>query len=445
MIHSNVKIKLSAVVFVLCITGLKLFAQPECRSMIGAHINPISNDSTLGVGLESALGLGYIDENPIANIMLIGALDFNSKNKIHHFYIEGVGKYWSKFHGTPGSGKNKEAEADTTETSESAGEEKKYFGMREAHYVFNLNGTSLKAGVQSTTVGDYFLMDERVLGVKVIQKMGSFQLQAMTATTNRDLARMQNVCGVKPLYNVLKSKTNINQVGVENFETNFFNTTIKWEPGKASKPAASSSPDEFEAMDEFAAVEENSNFKVNEIGAIYYQEFGSGFSSSKQYAGAFGSIDLFSGIELKLEAIQQFISANNTLAYMAELDKNVTWQSGASTKFNLGYIGKLNTDTGAVFAPAFTNLFLGEVARLDAFDLPIYYGSISHTFPVKLNPYIRLRFVGQQENTKTHEFDVESGFKFMGRAKLTGIYSLISSNLVANNINMFRVELRVAF
>ncbi len=419
-------------------------AQSECRSIIGAHINPVSKDSTIGLGLESTLGAGFIDESPIANIMLIGAFDYTSINKEHHIDIEGVGKYWSKFHGTPGAGRT-DAATDTTETSESTSTDKKYFGLREGYYLFNHTGTTIKTGVQTTTAGDYFLMDERVLGVKVIQQLNTFEFQAMLATTNRDLARMQNVCGVRPLYNVLKSKTNINQVGVDLFETNFVNANIKWENGKVANTAASSAPDEFEPVDEFSAIEENSNFKFNEAGALYYQEFGSGFSTIKHYVGAFSSINLFSGIEMKLEAVQQFISNNNTFAYTAELYKDVVWQSGASSKFNLGYIGKLNSDSGSVFSPAFTNLFLGEVARLDAFDLPIYFGSVSHTFPIKLNPHIRFRYVGQQNENKTNEFDIELGFKFMKHAKFTGIYSLISSKLVTNNINMFRFELRVAF
>jgi hypothetical protein len=444
MIYSNVKAKLSFIGACLFFFSSNIISQSECRSIIGAHINPISKDSTLGLGLETVVGLGYIDSNPIANFMAIGAFDFTSKNKNHRFYIEGVGKYWSKFHGTPGKGKTAEA-ADTTETSESSSEDKKYVGMREAFYMFNHLSTTLKAGIQTTTTGDYYLVDERVLGFKAIQQIHSFQIQAMVATTNRDLARMQNVCGVKPLYNVLKNKLNINQVGVNTFETNFFNTTLKWEPGKVSAPAASSSADEFETTDEFSEIKPNNKFTFNELGIIYYQEFGTGFNTNRHYIGAFSSINLLAGIELKLEAMRQFVSNNNVYSYMAELDENFVWKSNANTNINIGYMGKLNIDTGAVFMPAFTNLFLGEVARLDAFDLPAYYGSIKHTFPIKFNPHLRLRFVGQEIGNNTKEFDVEAGFKFSGHAKFTGIYSLISSNLVQSNINMFRLEIRYAF
>ena len=145
-------------------------------------------------------------------------------------------------------------------------------------------------------------------------------------------------------------------------------------------------------------------------------------------------------------AVYQDMKDNNTLVYIGKLGKNQSWNNGSLTKISGAYIGKYNIDDNAIFQPLFSNLFLGEVVRMDAPNFPLWQAAIKHHFPNKMKFHVALKAVGELENAKTNEQDIEFGFlAFKNHLKTTLIGSRITSGVFSNDVYMARVELRLAF
>jgi hypothetical protein len=406
----------------------------HCRSTLGGHLTPFHKKFPLLWAVEGTMAPGIMtssspntDPAMLNGGMLIGALDFTVKK--HTFYVEGGYKNWKN-----------------SALTESFKRNSRHVGMRQVFYGFRNEKTDFKLGLHETKLGNYFLIDERILGASLNQKMGAFTLNARGGTVLKNFARMGHFCSNRHLYNLITSNYT-EKIGKKGGETNLAGFALNWNPNY-KKTKASDSDDEFGEFDEFSDSGEFSDDKkkpISNIGIIVYDEFGKIIPDNKLYLGALVDFNLPAKFEFQTGAVYQNMNLNNTLVYMGTLKRSVTWKSGAYTKMGAGYIGKYNIDDNALFQPLFSNMFLGEVMRLDATDFPLWKASLSHHFPGKYKIHVALKGVGQIEGNETSEIDFEAGIKLFKHIKMTGILSRVETLALPDDIYMARLEVRVAF
>lgn len=427
--------------------SLAAFSQPDCRSIIGSHLTPVAN-SGLYWAVEGTMAAGVMPDREIANWSAYGAIDY-SKNK-WQFYFEGAYKDWYNSALNPDG---EEVRSTMTDFNKPA---RYHWGVREGYLKYGRSADHLKLGIQSYKSSDYLLFDERMMGASMVKNYGALQVDAVIGTVSQRLARFQDVCGNRHIYNILH-RSQYNFVSDRPGESNFGGVYFTWKP--SDKPAedilgedefAPLSGDEFETFDEFSSGGlENSMskrlFSVKEAGTFFYEEFGMAFHEYKYYSGVFTQIGMPLGFNLKAQFIDQYILNDHALAFYAQIEKEHTWSRGSTSLFDFSYLGKIDIDEGAHFYPAFSNLFAGEIMRLDAIDLPLLQGSVKHYFTGKNKIKVQLNGVRQVNRNHSQELDLIAGIKLLGHVRLTIIGSYLSSEALDNDYWMGKIELRVAF
>ncbi len=460
---------ISVIIFLL--STLSASAQMDCRSMLGAHLTPFKKDGTILWAVEGTMAPGImtspndsLDNTRLNGGMLLGALDFGFMQNKSHIYIEGGYKNWQN--------------SDFVDKSKLT--DSKHLGIRQAFYSFSNEKTKIKVGLHETRLGDFFLLDERILGASVDQEVGAFTVNVRGGTVNKSFARMGKFCSNRHLYSIINPDFT-EKIGEKVGETNLAGFAINWNPHHVKEKPKQSSTDEFSDSnnDEFSTDDEFSNssdefhenhdfnefgssdeftdtkeskskqkITVKNVGFIVYDEFGSDkyIPNNKLYTGMLVDLDLPFGIFMQTGAVYQNMLNNNALVYIAKLGKSQSWNNGSLTKISGAYIGKYNIDDNAVFQPLFSNLFIGEVVRMDAPNFPLWQATIKHRFTGKMKFHIAVKAVGELENAKANEQDIEFGFLALKKhLKVTVIGSRIESLTFDNDVFMARVEVRVAF
>ena len=430
-----------------CIKDLK--AQPDCRSIIGAHLTPIG-ETPLSWAVEGTMAGAVMNDREIANWSLYGGLDYTSNN--HQFYFEGAYKDWYN------SAQNPDGADPQTGLINYNRPTRYNWGLRELYYKYGNGSEYIKSGVQSIKSDDYFLFDERALGVSASKSFSQIKATFNIGTVSQRLARFQDVCGNRHIYNIVH-RSQYNFVSDDPWDSNFAGVFLKWTPSQlktTTSKKGTSKGDEFESFDEFSSDEFSSgefnqaaangkSFKLKEAGLLFYEEFGSEFHDYKYYTGAYAGIALPFEWLIKVEVVDQYIKDDHAVALFAEAEKTMSWDNGSSSNVNFGVLGKIDIDDNAHFYPAFSNLFKGEVMRLDAIDLPLGYFSVKHHFPGKLKFYTQVNAIAQLNDDESKELVLLTGIKLLGHARLTGIFSYITSDALEEDYWMSKLELRVAF
>ena len=460
-------LKSSILISLIILASFSANAQMDCRSTIGAHLTPFKKGVPILWALEGTMAPGImtspydsLDNTKLNGGMLLAALDFSFLKK-NHIYLEGGYKNW--------------VNSDFVKETEGS----KHIGMRQAFYSYTSETFKLKLGLHETRMGDFFLIDERVMGVSADKEVGAFNFNIRAGSVNKDFARMGKFCANRHLYGILNPDYT-EKIGDKLGETNLAGFVINWNP-QYKKIATietdefsnaddefSDSSDEFGESDEFHVNHDFTEFGNNDesnegkenksrtkqklsltnIGLIFYDEFGSEayIPDNKLYLGML--FDLSFPFEFFFQAggVYQDMNANNTFVYIAKLGKNMSWDNGHNTKFSGSFIGKYDFDDDAIFQPLFSNLFIGEVIRMDATDFPLWQVAIKHRFPGKLKFHIAVKAVSQIEDAKTNEQDIEFGLLAIKKhLKVTLIGSRVETELLPNEFYMARLELRLAF
>jgi hypothetical protein len=158
-----------------------------------------------------------------------------------------------------------------------------------------------------------------------------------------------------------------------------------------------------------------------------------------------GEASLFSKFKLEGQALHQVLNNDQAVGYLFRVKRNFPLAQGHMLSASAGYFGKFEIDTDALFVPSFANYYMGEIMRMDAWDVPIVLAELKHKFPGKTKTYVRLRAVKQLHSYQTGVLDMEVGAKFFKHIKLTGIFSVIDSEAIPDLKYMARIELRAAF
>lgn len=452
----------------------QLAGQPDCRSSVPGFLKPFKKDGKLSWAWEGTFGYGLMNDRNVMNGLNYAGFQY-AKGK-YRFYLEGGSKFWKN----------------------SLGGQKARPGLREAFYSYGTAKTNINAGFQTMRLGDYFLVDERALGVKYYRNWGAFKLHFGGGSVLKDFARMGTFCSVRYIYNVVRGKYEV-PLGEKIGETNFSGVVLLWTPSekvvKSNKDknefqdinpdefggnnttqktddegVSSSGLDEFGNMDSTATDEFSSSgldefssgsdtnvtstekrrhksknlFGFKQAGIAAYSEFGQLFGEQRLYGGPLAGFSLPGKIDLELEALYQQAGLNNAVGFFVRLKKSSAAKNGNMTAMDICYIGKVNLDDSALFLPAFTNLFMGEIMRLEAVDMPAVQATFKYQWAKKVKPYIRLRAIQQIEGYKVNIVDVELGMRLKKRIRTTLIMSRIDSDMldVDTPFYMARAEVR---
>ncbi len=434
-------------------------AQMECRSMIGAHLTPFGKNIPVSWAIEGTMSPGFMtsaydnkDNAMLNGGMLLGALEFNLSEN-NNIYIEGGYKNW----------KNSALVNDKKLKN-------RHFGVRQFFYSYSTENFKVKFGLHETRLGNFFLVDERVLGGSMDRELGAFNLHVRAGTVLKNFARMGQFCSNRHLYGVIHSNYT-ERIGEKIGETNMAGFVIDWNPYYKEDEKLSGNDDEFaDSGDEFSDNstdefhtnhdfnefgdknmnefnEENSSFvKLSNIGFIIYDEFGKIIPDNKLYIGSLFDFALPSNFILQTGPVFQSMPDNNAVVFIAKLGRSVSWVNASNTKFTLAYIGKYDIDENAIFQPLFSNLFLGEIMRMDAPDFPLWQAAVKHNFANKIKLHIALKAVGQINTPYTNEQNIEVGvLVFNNHLKTTLIGSRVQTDALPNSFYTVRLETRLAF
>lgn len=461
---------ISITIGILLLSNLTASAQMECRSMIGAHLTPISKNIPISWAVEGTFAPGIMTSpydtlgNAILNGgMFLGALEFRISGK-SSFYVEGGYKNWTN---------SAFVENDSMKS--------RHIGVRQLFYGYSSEKTKFKIGLHEMRLGEFFLVDERVLGVSLDKNIGAFYLNFRAGTVSQNYARMGKICANKHLYGIINPDYT-EYIGKKIGETNLAGLVINWDPHNTKSSISTGSRDEFldggtdefhenhdfnefgefndtdefsEGEDEFSLADEfgnepkaNSKISLKNVALILYDEFGSSdyIPDNKFYIGSLFDFKMPLGIMLQTGAVYQNMNLYNTVVYIAKIGKSHTWENASNTKFGAAYIGKINIDDNAIFQPLFSNLFIGEIMRMDAVDFPLWQAAIKHRFPGKMKFHLAIKVVGQIDDPKTNEQDIEAGvLTFKNHLKVTLIGSRVQTQNLPNDFYTARLEVRIAF
>jgi hypothetical protein len=242
-----------------------------------------------------------------------------------------------------------------------------------------------------------------------------------------------------------------NQIG----QTNLASFSLKYEPSKsktAKKPAKPT--DEFTSSDEFSqegatdglgsfSDEGSKKFKLESIGVIAYHEFGDWIAQKFITAGLFAQFGIGTGLYFKPEILLQTATGNSALLYDLNLEKSVDLEK-SRLSMNLRYMAKSNIDTDAKILNSFSNIFAGDVIRLDAIDGSIVQMGVKLNFPTS-KLHFKAQYAGKSVGNKMNEIDLEIGKKIGKRLQINATGGYVTSYLLDKDAQLGRIELRYNF
>lgn len=323
------------------------FAQWDCPSRIGARLKPIGNSNVLWAS-EFITSGGMIGANRIANAMAFAGVDYTFKNR-NTFYFEGGVKYWIS-----SDGSNVIAHTPPK------------FGLREAFYRYSDDNNKLTVGLQSARSDDYYLLNERLLGVNYKRTINNLGLSIIAGSVLQQTARNGIFCTEGYLYNVSAGRQRA-FIGKKIGETNVAMATLTYTPRSNSEAS------EFEQAD-------THQVSIEEVGGVLYCQYAPNITNYNHFiGGAYSTVDIFS-YKVKLEMLYQAASENNALLYNMEVNKDYLWNDKHRTKVFAKHYGVYGISSNAMALNSFSNVFAGEVLRLDAMELPFFQMGIKHSF-----------------------------------------------------------------
>ncbi|MEN8118415.1 MAG: hypothetical protein ABFS16_15630 [Bacteroidota bacterium] len=446
------RVRILLLLSILFATGSTVLAQPECRSTLGAYFKPISENVPVSWAAELIAAPGVMSDRFIFNGMVFLGIDYNSKSLKHQIYFEGARKNW--YNSADGPGLNGEG----TGFDDFSKPEKQHFGFRELFYSYT-GLLDVRTGIQTMKSGGSALLDERVLGVNLKKEFNSFALHINGGTVYDDIARMQDICGTRHLYNLARGNK-VSFTGEKLFETNFAMAELSWSPGKKAVAKAGSGDEfeEFEMDDEFGAFESDNEFsefsseeekkkfiQLNNAGIRVYEEFGPLYPDYKYYGGAGMELLINESVELQTELLSQWMNENNALIYSVEVKKEKFWNNGAFSAIQAEYFGLYELDEDIKHFPSFSNLFKGEIMRLDMMHLPLLEVSAMHQFPGKMKSGVEFSYIHQFKDAKTRELDAIYSIRPWKNIHLYAIGGYVRSELITDDNFLLRMEAHFAF
>lgn len=421
MIRCKYFLHVTSAVAVLLVTFNNVFAQYECRSRLSGNLSPLKEGSNVYVGGELVSSGGMVYGSPIANSMFFAASEYTLNQ--HQLYAEGGVKYWYK--------QDEKLDAKFSQYR---------FGLRAISYTYFKNNTTIKAGLQQFKSSDNFLVNERAVGFYMNTTIKNSQLAISLASPTKDFSRNGHFCANAFLYDIVPTR-NL-ELGNNLLETNFFLATLKVPTTKKSESSNTDS-DGFGDFNDFEETESsNAKFEVKNVGGLIYSEFGSFISNPIIHAGIIMELKVkeFTSIHFQTQ-YQENTDSRTMLAFIrAEHQKN--WKNNTTSTAEIQYLTTYGFNTSAATLPRFSNLFYGEVFRMDAIDMPLINVNIKHRWLEK-HSNIKLMYTHQLSNEKMKEADLSASKLFFNKKlKLTLLAGVLSSEELNEWVGIGKLELR---
>lgn len=411
------------VVLMFMIFALSARAQWECRSHLLSNLKPVKSFSALRWGGELEGSGGYLTNSFIANGMVFLGAELSVRN--HTFYAEGGEKYWYNRNLDQGYSFSKLLP-----------------GLRELSYSYGSPGFQIKAGLQQMTIGDYFLVNERAWGLSVFKPMGDFKLLLSGATVTKQFARNGIFCSNSYLYDIVTSRSY--PLGNAMGETNFAAISLTKIPGK-KQTAQASGDDKFGSFEPVSTQKSGWDALECSYGMTLYAEFGSYYTVPRWYGTLQSQLKTDHLGNLKAEGVYQSMTDSRAVLFFLQYEKDWEWSTGDRTSVRLTGLEKLDLDEGTQAMPAFANLFMGEVFRLDIIDLPLVNVSLRHQLPNQ-QLSVKLSYSRQIEGANMQELDCSIGkFFFDKHVRMTLLSGLMHSDELSDWSKLARLEMRVFF
>lgn len=221
--------------------------------------------------------------------------------------------------------------------------------------------------------------------------------------------------------------------------------TLKFTPAKIKKEKKKSK-DEF-SSDEFSSdvsgsPKKDGAFQIMDIGLIAYSEFGSWKDSIVYMPGLFLNIGLPAKFVLKPEVLYQISKGNNAIVYSLGIEKSII---SPKYKFalNARYLGMSAIDQSAKVLNSYSNIFMGDVIRLDAKDIPMFQVGAKISFP-SVRTHLKIQHSSGIGSHQLSETDFEIGKRFGKHIQVVAIGGIISSSYYNLNTMLARIECRIS-
>lgn len=459
-------------------------AQPDCRSVLGAHLKPVAPESPVSWAGELVTIPAYLENRYATNSMLLAGIDVTTRSKAHQFYFEGGAKRsavsstsdhdttevvaaagetgTAETHlptgtnagagkgkagaGGPGTGESTSTTGETASATAATQATKYSYGWRELFYQYRSETTRLRAGLSTTRLGDTFLVNERMFGVSYVEQFGRASLH-FAAGSVAEYARMTEFCGTKRLTNLVE-KDKYETVSEDLGDTNLAGAVVTWDLRRAASPtpaAPTAARDEFSLSDDLVPAR-TARLGLAEVGVIAYHETDRRTDDHRTWLGGLARFDLPGGVTLKTQALYQDGVGPDAWITFAQAERDFVWGNASRTTVHAGYFGKRDIGAAARFEASFTNLFKGEIMRMDAIDMPLAFAGVRHQFPGRRKLYLQLQGVNQLNAEKMQEVDLELGADFFKRLRVVAIGSHIRSLATRERDNLVaKMELRFGF
>jgi hypothetical protein len=426
------KMRIKVLFFLLFVGLTSNYSQWECRSHLAANLQPLYSGSKINWATEISGSVGYITSDPISTSMLFLGLDYSSNH--HQLYFEGGLKYWYR--------KDLDKEFNYS---------KYLLGLRESSYSYISPSFDLKLGLQQFSAHDYFLVNERGIGAHINKKLGGMNLSFNAASVTKSFARNGIFCANCFIYDI--TSTRYLPLGNYLGETNFAALTLSGKKGKKTgktplEDVAEKSGDEFSEFDEFEStddIKEKNSLILESYGAVVYSEFGRSYPNQMLNAGLFGELSFWKAFTFKAEGLFQSYSENNALVYFLKAERILYWKSGNILTFNLVYLDKYDLNEVSLVVPRFSNLFLGEVYRMDLVDMPLINASMKYQF-LQNKLSFKLQYSSKLDEERLKELDFSVGkFLVNNHLRLTLLTGAMHSSEIDGVTGVGRVEMRLFF
>jgi hypothetical protein len=432
--------KIIYIIVIGMILSVPLYAQWECPSALGANLKPIADSIPVSWGIELFSAGGLMTDKSYLQEMFFLGIDYTIGK--HHFYAEGGGKLWLK-----------NTKADNKILSN------RNPGLRELFYNYSTEKTNLIVGFHSMVMDDHFILNERAYGVSYRHTMGKFKLNLSSGSVTKDFARNGTFCSKGFVYDVIKDLPRA-QLGNAIGQSNFAGAVFTYDPQKIveePKPQKDSSEveeDEFSSNDEFAGTDEFSTqnkesskkpiISLDDVGAVIYDEFGEIFQNRRILAGVFATFELPAGFFILPEIIYQNNDSNNAVIYMINLYNEIEWENRQRSTISLYYYGKYDIDDEAKAFLSFSNIFAGEVLRMDAINMPFYQIDLKHSF-MKYRLRLKLQYTKQIFDEKMEDLDFSISKKVGKNFDFIFVNSLFKAENLTKTNYMSKLEIRFTF
>jgi hypothetical protein len=371
-------------------------AQWNCPSKLGEFVKPIPY-TPVKAGIELVGSGGFIGDNYFGFFAGIAAIDFTIKQ--HTFYVEGGIKTWGRY-----------------DLSIDQKYHNTYGGFREAYYQFLTKKLSLRLGIQTISLDDDYLVNDRAAGVNFGFDYKKWSFQAAGGSVMKHFSRNGLFCNVGYVYDILHRDRAL--MGNRLFEINFGAITISYNNKDITKG-------------------------LNKIGIALYDEFGSRIDTNVFMGGLYATVTLPFEIELIPEVLYQNSLNNDALLYSLGLRKIFTFDNTQRLDIRARLLLSTAIDKGAGIRNSFSNLFLGDVIRLESQDLPLYQASVRYSIP-KQSLHFKVQYTSQFDRTGLSELDISIAKKVFKQLQLAAIGGYLKSpGLQKKDAFFARIEARI--